>query len=66
MTQLGLMPQIMNIRLQSALSSTTTGAKPDVKFTIAASLRPFATTPPLAPAAPRSRWEVANEQAPWS
>ncbi len=52
MTQLGLMPQIMNIRLQSALSSTTTGAKPDVKFTIAASLRPFATTPPLAPAAP--------------
>jgi Tfp pilus assembly protein PilN len=52
MTQLGLMPQILNIRLTSAVSASTTLAKPDVVFTIAASLRPFATTPPLAPAAP--------------
>jgi Tfp pilus assembly protein PilN len=52
MTQLGLMPQIMNIRLTSANASTTELSKPDVQFSIAANLRPFATTPPLAPAAP--------------
>ena len=50
MTQLGLMPQVMNIRLTSATSSTA--APNDVQFSIAANLRPFATTPPLAPAAP--------------
>jgi len=50
MTQLGLMPQIMDIRLTSANSSTT--VPNDVQFSIAANLRPFATTPPLAPAAP--------------
>ena len=50
MTQLGLMPQIMNIRLTSASASTTVAN--DVQFSIAANLRPFATTPPLAPAAP--------------
>ena len=52
MTQLGLMPQLMNIRLLSAVASPTSQTKPDVQFSIAASLRPFATTPPLAPAAP--------------
>jgi Tfp pilus assembly protein PilN len=52
MTQLGLMPQIMNIRLTSANASATELSKPDVQFSIAANLRPFATTPPLAPAAP--------------
>ena len=52
MTQLGLMPQLMNIRLLSAVASRTSETKPDVQFSIAASLRPFATTPPLAPAAP--------------
>lgn len=52
MTQLGLMPQVMNIRLTSANASTTELSKPDVQFSIAANLRPFATTPPLAPAAP--------------
>jgi Tfp pilus assembly protein PilN len=50
MTQLGLMPQVMNIRLTSATYSTA--APNDVQFSIAANLRPFATTPPLAPAAP--------------
>jgi Tfp pilus assembly protein PilN len=50
MTQLGLMPQVMNIRLTSATSSTA--VPNDVQFSIAANLRPFATTPPLAPAAP--------------
>ena len=50
MTQLGLMPQIMNIKLTSAVAATT--ATNDVQFSIAANLRPFATTPPLAPAAP--------------
>ena len=50
MTQLGLMPQIMDIRLTSATSSTT--VPNDVQFSIAANLRPFARTPPLAPAAP--------------
>src|SRR5664279_4285351 len=50
MTQLGLMPQIMNIRLASGIASTT--APNDVQYTITANLRPFATTPPLAPAAP--------------
>jgi Tfp pilus assembly protein PilN len=52
MTQLGLMPQIMNIRLTSANAASTELSKPDVQFSIAANLRPFATTPPLAPAAP--------------
>jgi Tfp pilus assembly protein PilN len=49
LTQLGLMPQIMNIKLTSAVA--TNGNVP-VNFTITANLRPFATTPPLAPAAP--------------
>ena len=52
LTQLGLMPQIMNIKLASSTRSATSGTTPDVTFTISASLRPFATTPPLAPAAP--------------
>jgi Tfp pilus assembly protein PilN len=52
LTQLGLMPQIMNIRLASVTVSTASVATPDVTFTISASLRPFATTPPLAPRAP--------------
>jgi Tfp pilus assembly protein PilN len=52
MTQLGLMPQIMNLSLASSTASTNSTAAPDVAFTITASLRPFATTPPLAPAAP--------------
>ena len=52
MTQLGLMPQIMNIRLTSANAASTELSKSDVQFSIAANLRPFATTPPLAPAAP--------------
>jgi Tfp pilus assembly protein PilN len=51
LTQLGLMPQIMNIQLTSATSSSA-ASSPDVTFTVTASLRPFATTPPLAPAAP--------------
>jgi hypothetical protein len=46
------MPQIMNIRLTSANAASTELSKPDVQFSIAANLRPFATTPPLAPAAP--------------
>jgi Tfp pilus assembly protein PilN len=49
LTQLGLMPQIMNIKLASSTAAT---AGASVSFTISASLRPFATTPPLAPAAP--------------
>jgi len=49
LTQLGLMPQIMNIKLTSAVA---TGGSVPVNFTITANLRPFATTPPLAPAAP--------------
>jgi Tfp pilus assembly protein PilN len=52
LTQLGLMPQIMNIRLSSVAVSTASVSTPDVTFTITASLRPFATTPPLAPRAP--------------
>ena len=52
MTQLGLMPQIMNISLVSSVRPQATTNVPDVIFTITASLRPFATTPPLAPAAP--------------
>jgi len=52
LTQLGLMPQIMNLKLASSTRSTASGTLPDVTFTISASLRPFATTPPLAPAAP--------------
>lgn len=50
LSQLGLMPQIMNLRLASAVAQSPATA--DVTFTITASLRPFATTPPLAPAAP--------------
>ena len=49
LTQLGLMPQIMNMKLASSTAAT---AGASVSFTISASLRPFATTPPLAPAAP--------------
>jgi Tfp pilus assembly protein PilN len=49
LTQLGLMPQLMGIKLTSAVA--TAGSVP-VGFTITANLRPFATTPPLAPAAP--------------
>lgn len=52
LTQLGLMPQIMNIKMTSSTRSMSSGTIPDVNFTITASLRPFATTPPLAPAAP--------------
>ncbi len=52
LTQLGLMPQIMNLKLASSTRSTSGGSLPDVTFVITASLRPFATTPPLAPAAP--------------
>ena len=51
LTQLGLMPQIMNIKLGTAVATDTTSA-PTVNFTITANLRPFASTPPLAPAAP--------------
>ena len=51
LTQLGLMPQIMNIKLMSSVYSPT-ATPPAVTFTITANLRPFATTPPLAPAAP--------------
>jgi len=51
MTRLGLMPQIMNIKLASSqLQDPKNGV--DVQFTITASLRPFAVTPPNAPAAP--------------
>ena len=46
------MPQIMNLKLASSTRSTSAGSLPDVTFAITASLRPFATTPPLAPAAP--------------
>jgi len=51
LTQLGLMPQIMNIKLASSVY-TITASPAVVNFTITANLRPFATTPPLAPAAP--------------
>ena len=51
LTQLGLMPQLMNIKLTSSVYSPT-APPPAVTFTITANLRPFATTPPLAPAAP--------------
>ncbi|HMK93317.1 MAG TPA: hypothetical protein VK576_09990 [Thermoleophilia bacterium] len=50
MTRLGLMPQLMNIKLAS--SQIPDATKVDVQFTITASLRPFAVTPPLAPPAP--------------
>jgi Tfp pilus assembly protein PilN len=50
LTQLGLMPQIMNIKLGSATASGEIAT--DLGFTITANLRPFATTPPLAPTAP--------------
>jgi hypothetical protein len=50
LTQLGLMPQIMNIKLASAVRQADYPT--DVQFTITANLRPFATTPPLAPTAP--------------
>jgi len=53
MTQLGMMPQLMNISLVSSVKPQgAVSAEPDVGFQITASLRPFATTPPLAPAAP--------------
>ena len=51
LTQLGLMPQIMNIKLASSVY-TITASPAVVNFTITANLRPFAMTPPLAPAAP--------------
>ena len=50
MTRLGLMPQLMNIKLAS--SQIPDATRVDVQFTITASLRPFAVTPPLAPPAP--------------
>jgi Tfp pilus assembly protein PilN len=50
LTQLGLMPQIMNIKLVSALA--VSGFPSDLTYTVTANLRPFATTPPLAPTAP--------------
>jgi hypothetical protein len=51
LTQLGMMPQLMNIKLVSATQAQ--GGYPyDCVFTITASLRPFAAAPPLAPAAP--------------
>ena len=50
MTRLGLMPQLMNIRLAS--SQIPDATRVDVQYTITASLRPFAVTPPLAPPAP--------------
>ena len=51
LTQLGLMPQIVNIKLTSAVYSSSSQPA-GVTFSITANLRPFATTPPLAPAAP--------------
>jgi Tfp pilus assembly protein PilN len=50
LTQLGLMPQLMNIKLTSAVA--VPGFPNDLAYTITANLRPFATTPPLAPTAP--------------
>lgn len=50
LTQLGLMPQLMNIKLASAVA--VPGFPTDLAYSITANLRPFATTPPLAPAAP--------------
>ena len=50
LTQLGLMPQLMNIKLTSAVD--VPGFPTDLSYTITANLRPFATTPPLAPTAP--------------
>jgi Tfp pilus assembly protein PilN len=50
LTQLGLMPQLMNIKLTSALG--VAGFPNDITYVITANLRPFATTPPLAPTAP--------------
>jgi Tfp pilus assembly protein PilN len=53
MTRLGLMPQILNIQLvSSAVLMSSQSAQPDVQFTITATLRPFAVSPPLAPPAP--------------
>lgn len=53
MTQLGLMPQIMNLTLTSSVATPANSTtSPNVTFTITAALRPFANTPPLAPAAP--------------
>ena len=62
MTRLGLMPQLMNIRLVSAQkaaaaagassgSGSEAAASSVVSFQITAQLRPFQPTPPLAPAA---------------
>jgi Tfp pilus assembly protein PilN len=50
LTQLGMMPQLMNIKLVSSAQSQSVTT--DCVFNITASLRPFAATPPLAPAAP--------------
>jgi Tfp pilus assembly protein PilN len=50
LTQLGLMPQLMNIKMVSAVA--VPGFPTDLSYTITANLRPFATTPPLAPTAP--------------
>lgn len=50
LTQLGMMPQLMNIKLVSSAQSSSPAT--DCVFSITASLRPFAAAPPLAPAAP--------------
>ena len=50
LTQLGMMPQLMNVKLISSQQSP--GVPTDCVFNITASLRPFAAAPPLAPAAP--------------
>jgi Tfp pilus assembly protein PilN len=50
LTQLGMMPQLMNIKLVSSAQSQSVPT--DCVFSITASLRPFAAAPPLAPAAP--------------
>jgi Tfp pilus assembly protein PilN len=53
MTRLGLMPQVVNIKLvTSTVSSNSAVSVADVQFTITATLRPFAVSPPLAPPAP--------------
>jgi len=50
LTQLGMMPQLMNIKLVSSTQSPSVST--DCIYNITASLRPFAAAPPLAPAAP--------------
>ncbi len=53
MSRLGLMPQLMDVTLVSSMLQTQqTGAASDVQFSVTANLRPFAVSPPLAPAAP--------------